>query len=97
MNWTAPSWYHGHVMGEFRLVCELLSHEELSGCLSLMWWGYVTEKFMMLGSRDHSAQFPAVREYIAGGNSAQGIVSLVGWDLVLVSVSCHIPVTTLGW
>lgn len=85
--------YSGHVRGEFRLVYELLSHEELSGCLSLMWWGRVTEKFMVLGSRDRSVQFPEVREYIAGGKLAQGIVSLIWWDLVLVLVSCHVPVT----
>lgn len=84
--------YHGNVRGEFRLVGELLPHEELSGHPSLMWWGCVTEKFVVLGSRDHSVQFPEVREYIAGGNLARGIVSLIWWGLVLVSVSCHIPV-----
>lgn len=88
--------YHSYVRGEFRLIYELLSCEELSGCLSLTWWGYVTEKFMVFGSRDRSVQVSEVREYIAEGNLAQGVVSLVWWGLVLLSVSCHVPVT-LGW
>lgn len=51
---------------------------------------------MVFGSRDRSVQFPEVREYIAEGNLAQGVVSLVWWGSVLLSVSCHVPVT-LGW
>lgn len=83
-------------LGEFRLLYGLLSHEELSARLSLMWWGCVKEKLMMLGSGDRSLQFLEVREYIAGENLAQGMVSLFWWGLVLVSVSCRVPVT-LGW
>lgn len=49
---------------------------------------------MVLGSGDRSVQFPEAREYTAGGNLAQGILSLGA--LVLVMVSCHIPVT-LRW
>lgn len=86
--------YHGSVREEFRLVHELLSHAQLSGHLSLMWWGCVTEKFMVLGSGDGSVQFPEAREYTAGGNLAQGILSLGGFSAGVMS--CHIPVT-LRW
>lgn len=74
--------YHSCVRGEFRLIYELLSCEELSGCLSLTWWGYVTEKFMVFGSRDRSVQVSEVREYIAEGKLSSGscFFGLVGFS-----------------
>lgn len=85
-NWRPPNAVGTMVRGEFRLVYELLSHGELSGCLSLMWWGYVTEKFKVLDSRDCSVQFLEVKEYIAGSGNC--FFDLVGFSAGVGELQC---------